>query len=67
MNVLNLLENLEKFKSFSDKDKERVKVFCNNNKIKPIPNSTADSTKKKNVKDKTLRLSNKKPTIRAMA
>ena len=50
INDLNLLENLEKFKSLSVKDNERVKVFCINSKINPIPNSTADKTKKKMLK-----------------
>lgn len=61
---LNLLENLEKFKSLSFKDKDLVKVFCINKSIKPIPNSTADKTKKKNVKDKIFKLSNSRPTIK---
>lgn len=51
----------------SVKDKERVRVFWISNKTKPIPNSTADKTKKKNVKDKTFKLSNNKPISRAMA
>jgi hypothetical protein len=64
---LNFVENLEKFKSFSLKDNERVRTFCINSKIRPIPNSTAESTKKKKVNDKTLRLSKSKPTRKTAA
>ena len=41
--------------------------FKNSNKIKPIPNSIAENTKKKNVKDIKLILSKKKPIIRVKA
>jgi len=54
---LNLVANLEKLKSPSLSDNDLVKVFCINNKTKPIPNSTAERTKKKNVMDKTFKLS----------
>lgn len=64
---LNLLANFEKLKSESVKDKVLVIVFWINNKIKPIPNSTADKTKKKKVKDKTLIQSNIKPIINEIA
>ena len=37
-------------------------LFRNLNITSPIPNSTADNTKKKNVRESKLRLSYKKPT-----
>lgn len=37
-------------------------IFCKSNITNPIPNSTADKTKKKNVSDNKLMLSYKKPT-----
>ena len=55
--VENLLECLVKSDSVSDKERERKKTFCNNNSTKPIPNSTADNTRNKNVKDNRLMLS----------
>jgi hypothetical protein len=36
---------------------ERVRMFCIRIRIKPNPNSTADKTRKKNVRDKILMLS----------
>ena len=53
---LNLIENLLLFVCESVKLIERVRVFCKSNKTNPSPNSMAESTKKKNVNDKILRL-----------
>ena len=43
------------FESISDKDLK--KMFWISNKTKPIPNSTAESTKNRKVSDSRLRLS----------
>ena len=54
---VNLVEYLLNSDWESDKDKDLKKIFWTSNKTRPIPNSTADSTKKKKVKDKRFRLS----------
>lgn len=61
---LNLLENLEKFKSKSVKERVLVIVFWISKRINPIPNSTADNTKKKKVRERTLILSKVNPKIK---
>ena len=43
------------------KDIDLKKIFCIRIITKPIPNSTADKTKKKNVNDKKLTLSYRNP------
>lgn len=58
---LNLFTNLKILFSFSYKLKERVNKCCNRSRIKPTPNSIAEKIKKKNVRDKRLRLSYNKP------
>lgn len=42
---------------------DRKKMFCTNIRISPIPNSTAESTKKKKVNDSKFTLSNSVPTL----
>ena len=42
--------------------KDLKNIFCKSIITKPIPNSTADKTRKKNVRDNRLILSYKKPT-----
>ena len=54
---LNLVENLLKSDWESDSERDLKKMFWTRSKTKPIPNSTADKTKKKNVKDKRFKLS----------
>ena len=54
---LNLVENLLKSDWESDRERDLKKMFWTSNKTKPIPNSTADRTKKKNVRDSKFKLS----------
>lgn len=63
----NLFENFKKFKSWSFKLIDRVIIFWKSKRIKPIPNSIAEKTKKKNVSDRMFRLSYIKPTKSAIA
>lgn len=42
-------------------------MFWNNNKTNPIPNSIAENTKKKKVKDNIFKLSYMRPTNKAIA
>jgi len=42
-------------------------MFCTNIKIKPNPNSTADSIKKKKVRESRFKLSNTSPIIKEAA
>lgn len=51
------MENLVKSDWESDKDKDRKKIFCTSSNTSPIPNSTADKTRKKNVRDNKFKLS----------
>lgn len=46
---------------------DRVIIFWNNNKTKPIPNSIAEKTKKKKVKDKIFKLSYTNPINKTIA
>lgn len=55
--LVNRVENFIQEELPSFKLRERIKMFCSNINIKPTPNSTADKTKKKNVKDKKFILS----------
>lgn len=59
--VLSLFKNLvlyfTSFLELSFKLSDLVKTFCTKSRTKPTPNSTADKTKKKKVKDKKLALS----------
>jgi hypothetical protein len=41
-------------------------MFCVSISIKPIPNSTAESTKKKKVSDTKFTLSNNAPTLKTI-
>lgn len=61
---LNLVENLLKSDWESDKDKDLKKIFWTSSNTNPIPNSTADKTKKKKVKDKRFKLSYDNPTAK---
>ena len=58
---INLKLCLIQFLLLSCSCKDLKKMFCNNIITNPIPNSTADKTRKKNVNDKRLILSYKKP------
>jgi len=49
--------NLKTFVSLSYKLKDLINKCCNNKKINPTPNSTAEKIKKKNVSDKKFKLS----------
>lgn len=51
------VENLLKFDVFSESFIVRVNKCCSNIITNPIPNSTADKTSKKKVKDKIFVLS----------
>ncbi len=51
------VENLLKFDVFSESFIVRVSKCCSNIITNPIPNSTADKTSKKKVKDKIFVLS----------
>lgn len=62
-----MLENLKKLISFSDKLKVLFKRFWSNNKTKPIPNSTAERTRKKKVRESTFKLSKIKPESNEIA
>jgi hypothetical protein len=55
------VEFLKKLDGLLFKEIDLKKTFCIKIITKPIPNSTADSTKKKNVKDKKFTLSYNKP------
>ena len=48
---------LDQFLVLSCNCKDLKKIFCSNIMTNPIPNSTADKTKKKKVKDSKLILS----------
>ena len=61
INDLNLFVNFVKLVSFSIRFKDLVKVFWNNNKTNPNPNSIADKTRKKKVSDKRFKLSKTRP------
>ena len=54
---LNLVECLRKSELVSVRDKDRKNMFCINNRMSPIPNSTADKTRKRNVRDIKFKLS----------
>ena len=58
-----LILNLLKFKSFNERYEERVNKFCKTTKISPKLNSIAEKIKKKNDKDKIVRLSYINPII----
>lgn len=45
---------------------DRRNIFCISININPIPNSTAESTKKKKVRDIKFTLSNNAPTLRTI-
>lgn len=60
----NLVEFLKKLSELVVKDIDLKKTFCINIITKPIPNSTADSTRKKNVSERKFTLSYKKPMDR---
>jgi hypothetical protein len=60
---MNLLFCFNQFLLLSIKLTVLKKIFCNKIVINPIPNSTADSTRKKNVNDSKFMLSYKKPTL----
>lgn len=45
---------------------DRVKIFCKSIIINPIPNSTADNTKKKNESETIFKLSEVKPILNAI-
>ena len=53
----NLVEFLKKLSEFVVREIDLRKIFCINMITKPIPNSTADRTKKKNVKERKFTLS----------
>jgi len=59
--VLSLFKNLvlyfTSFLELSFKLSDLVKTFCTKSRTNPTPNSTADKTRKKKVKDKKLALS----------
>ena len=55
--LLNLLINLKTFVSLLYKFKDRVNKCCSNKKINPVPNSTAEKIKIKNVNDSKFKLS----------
>jgi hypothetical protein len=57
MREINLELCLDQFLLLSDKCIDLKKMFCSNMITRPIPNSTADKTKKKNVSDNKLVLS----------
>ena len=54
---MNLVEYLLNSDWESDNDKDLKKIFWTSSKTKPMPNSTADNTKKKKVKDNKFKLS----------
>jgi hypothetical protein len=60
----NLSDNLLKLLDLSFKFIDLLKIFCRSTITRPIPNSTADNIKKKNVKDSILTLSYINPIIR---
>ena len=59
--LFNLEANFNGFTFESFKLIERIIIFCTNIIIRPSPNSTAESIKKKNVNDNKLRLSYDNP------
>ena len=65
--ILKRFTNFKKLVSESFKLIERLTMFWNKSKIRPIPNSIAEKTKKKNVKDKTFKLSKITPIKKTIA
>ena len=61
----NLKLCLDQFLLFSDRLIDLRNMFCSSIITRPIPNSTADKTKKKKVSDNIIMLSYKKPRDRA--
>lgn len=59
--AFNLLLNLRAIFALFDEESVKLidlrKIFCTNIITRPNPNSTAESTRKKNVKDRRFRLS----------
>ena len=70
MTFLTLLINLKlcltQFLLLSCNCRDRKNIFCKSIITKPIPNSTADKTRKKKVKESKLTLSYKKPIDKTM-
>ena len=59
--------NLNTFVSESFKFKVRDKICWSSNRTRPIPNSTAEKIKKKNVRDRIFKLSLTSPTNNTIA
>ena len=57
MREANLVEFLKKLSELVVRDMDLRKTFCISMITKPIPNSTADNTRKKNVKERKFTLS----------
>ena len=63
---VNRVEFFIKSELESNSDKDLKKTFWTSNITSPIPNSTADSTKKKKVKDIKFKLSQTMPIERVI-
>ena len=58
---INLVEFLKQLLVLLFKDIDLLNIFCISIITRPMPNSTADSTKKKKVNDRKLTLSYRRP------